>query len=70
MNLRPATADQPGMHGTLAPAKPAIARRRWSTTKLIALAVIAGMLAGSLVYTLADDDLMIFFGFTYLKDCG
>jgi hypothetical protein len=58
------------MHGTLQPTKPALAGRRRSKAKIVALAVIAGMLAGSLVYSLADDDLMIFLGFTYPKDCG
>jgi hypothetical protein len=58
------------MHGTLQPTKPALAGRRWSKAKIVALAVIEGMLAGSLVYSLADDDLMIFLGFTYPKDCG
>jgi hypothetical protein len=58
------------MHGTLRPPKPALAGRRRSKAKIVALAVIAGMLAGSLVYSLADDDLMIFLGFTSPKDCG
>lgn len=58
------------MHGTPEPIKFVVTRRRRSKAKIIALAVISGMLAGSLVYTLADDDLMIFLGFTYPKDCG
>jgi hypothetical protein len=57
------------MHGTLPP-KPAVARQRRSKAKIIALAVIAGMLAGLLIYTLVDDDLMVLLGFTYPKDCG
>ena len=62
------------MHGTLQPSGLAAARRRPIGAKIIALvaiAAIAGMLAGAvLVYTPAADDLLIFLGFTYPKDCG
>ena len=71
--------EQPASAARVTPAtaKPPIlaaARRRPIGAKIIALvaiAAIAGMLAGAvLVYTPAADDLLIFLGFTYPKDCG
>ena len=38
---------------------------------IIALAVLAGIVAGAvLVYTPLGDRVLIFLGFTYPKDCG
>ena len=47
------------------------ARRRSIKTGIIALAVLAGIVAGAvLVYTPLGDQLLTFLGFTYPKDCG
>ena len=59
------------MHGTLELTKLAVARRRSATARIIALAVLAGIVAGAmLVYTPLGDRLLTFLGFTTLKDCG
>ena len=59
------------MHGTLEPTKLAAARRRSVKARIIALAVLAGIVAGAvLVYTPLGDQLLTFLGFTTLKDCG
>jgi hypothetical protein len=59
------------MHGTLELTKLATARRRSIKTRIIALAVLAGIVAGAvLVYTPLGDQLLTFLGFTYPKDCG
>jgi hypothetical protein len=59
------------MHGTLELTKLAAARRRSVTARIIALAVLAGIVAGVvLVYTPLGDRLLTFLGFTTLKDCG
>jgi hypothetical protein len=51
------------MHGT--------ARRRSVKARIIALAVLAGIVAGAvLVYTPLGDRLLNFLSFTTLKDCG
>ena len=58
-------------HGTLDRTKLISARRRSIKTGIIALAVLAGIVAGAvLVYTPLGDQLLIFLGFTYPKDCG
>ena len=59
------------MHATLELTKRAAARRRSVKARIIALAVLAGIVAGAvLVYTPLGDQLLTFLGFTYLKDCG
>jgi hypothetical protein len=59
------------MHGTLELTKRAAARRRSIKAGIIALAVLAGIVAGAvLVYTPLGDQLLTFLGFTYPKDCG
>ena len=59
------------MHGTLELTKRAAARRRSIKARIIALAVLAGIVAGAvLVYTPLGDQLPTFLGFTYPKDCG
>jgi len=59
------------MHGTLEPITRAAARRRSIKAGIIALAVLAGIVAGAvLVYTPLGDQLLTFLGFTYPKDCG
>jgi hypothetical protein len=59
------------MHGTLELTKRAAAGRRSIKARLIALAILAGIVAGAvLVYTPLGDRLLIFLGFTYPKDCG
>ena len=59
------------MHGTLELTKLAAARRRSVTARIIALAVLAGIVAGVvLVYTPLGDRLLTFLGFTYPQDCG
>jgi hypothetical protein len=59
------------MHGTLEPTKLAAARRRSIKARIIALAVLAGIVAGAaLVYTPLGDQLLTFLGFTDPKDCG
>jgi hypothetical protein len=59
------------MHGTLELNKLAAARRRSIKARIIALAVLAGIVAGAvLVYTPPGDQLLTFLGFTTLKDCG
>jgi hypothetical protein len=62
------------MHGTLEPTTLTAARRRSTksrTIAIVAVAVLAGIVAGAaLFYVLANDDLMIWLGFTYPKDCG
>ena len=59
------------MHGTLEPTKLAAERRRSIKARIIALAVLAGIVAGAvLVYTPLGDQLLTFLGFTYPKDCG
>jgi hypothetical protein len=59
------------MHGTLELTKRAAARRRSIKAGIIALAVLAGIVAGAvLVYTPLGDQLLTFLSFTYPKDCG
>jgi hypothetical protein len=59
------------MHGTLELTKRAAARRRSIKAGIVALAVLAGIVAGAvLVYTPLGDQLLTFLGFTYPKDCG
>ncbi|MGD0147088.1 MAG: hypothetical protein ABSB77_00735 [Xanthobacteraceae bacterium] len=59
------------MHGTLELTKRAAARRRSIKAGIIALAIVAGIVAGAvLVYTPLGDRVLIFLGFTYPKDCG
>ena len=61
------------MHGTLEPIKLAAVRRsiRAKVIVLAMLAVLAGIVTGAvLVYTPLGDQLLIFLGFTYPKDCG
>ena len=59
------------MHGTLELTKRAAARRRSIKAGIIALAVLAGIVAGAvLVYTPLGDRVLIFLGFTTPKDCG
>ena len=59
------------MHGMLELTKRAAARRRSIKAGIIALAVLAGIVAGAmLVYTPLGDQLLTFLGFTTLKDCG
>jgi len=59
------------MHGTLDQAKLATTRRRAVRLKVIALAVLAGFIAGGLLaYTALGDDLLVLLGFAYPKDCG
>jgi hypothetical protein len=46
-------------------------QRRSIKAGIIALAVLAGIVAGAvLVYTPLGDQLLTFLGFTYPKDCG
>jgi len=67
-----AAASRPScMHGTLELTKRAAARRRSIKAGIIALAILAGIVAGAvLVYTPLGDRVLIFLGFTYPKDCG
>jgi predicted PurR-regulated permease PerM len=59
------------MHGTLEPTTRTAARRRSIKARIIALAILAGIVAGALlVYTPLADQLSTFPGFTYPKDCG
>jgi small neutral amino acid transporter SnatA (MarC family) len=59
------------MHGTLEPIKLAATRRHATKARIIALAVVAGIVAGALlVYTPLGDQLFTFFGITDPKDCG
>ena len=59
------------MHGMLELTKRAAARRRSIEAGIIALAILAGIVAGAvLVYTPLGDRVLIFLGFTYPKDCG
>jgi hypothetical protein len=59
------------MHGTLELTKRAAARRRSIKARLIALAILAGIVAGAvLVYTPLGDRLLTFLGFSTPKDCG
>jgi hypothetical protein len=59
------------MHGTLELTKRAAARRRSIKAGIIALAILAGIVAGAVpVYTPLGDRLLTFLGFTYPKDCG
>ena len=59
------------MHGTLEPITRTAARRRAIKARIIALAVLAGIVAGAvLVYTPLGDQLLTFLGFTDPKDCG
>ncbi len=59
------------MHGTLDLTKRVAARRRSIKARIIALAVLAGIVAGAvLVYTPLGDQLLTFLGFTTPKDCG
>ena len=59
------------MHGTLELTKRATARRRSIKAGMIALAVLAGIVAGAvLVYTPLGDQVLTFLGFTDPKDCG
>ena len=73
MGPEPAAAESRSscMHGTLELTKLATARRRSIKARIIALAVLAGIVAGAvLVYTPLRDQLLTFLGFTTLKDCG
>ena len=59
------------MHGTLEPTKLTTAPRGSFKARIIALAVLAGIVAGAvLVYTPLGDQLLTFLGFTYPEDCG
>jgi len=59
------------MHGTLELTKRATAWRRSIKAGMIALAVLAGIVAGAvLVYTPLGDRVLTFLGFTDPKDCG
>jgi hypothetical protein len=59
------------MHGTLELTNRAAARRRSIKARIIALAVLAGIVAGVvLVYTPLGDRVLTFSGFTHPKDCG
>jgi hypothetical protein len=59
------------VHGTLELTKRAAARRRSIKAGIIALAILAGIVAGAvLVYTPLGDRLLTFLGFTDPKDCG
>jgi nucleoside permease NupC len=59
------------MHGTLELTKRVTARRRSIKARIIALAVLVGIVAGAvLVYTPLGDRVLTFLGFTYPKDCG
>jgi hypothetical protein len=59
------------MHGTLDLTQRAAGRRRSIKAGIIALAVLAGIVAGVvLVYTPLGDQLLTFLGFTTPKDCG
>jgi hypothetical protein len=59
------------MHGTLELTKRAAARRRSIKAGMIALAVLAGIVAGAvLVYTPLGDRVLTFLGFTDPQDCG
>jgi hypothetical protein len=59
------------MHGALELTKRAAARRRSIKARIIALAVLAGIVAGAVqVYTPLGDRVLTFLGFTYPKDCG
>jgi len=56
------------MHGTLDLTKRAATRRRSIKAGIIALAILAGIVAGAvLVYTPLGDQLLTFLGFTYPK---
>ena len=58
------------MHGTLELTKRTAARRSIKAG-IIALAILAGIVAGAvLVYTPLGDQLLTFLGFTDPKDCG
>ena len=62
-----------GMHGTLKPTTLTAARRstRRRTLAIVAVVILAGIVTGAaLLHTLEDDDLMIWLGVTYPKDCG
>ena len=59
------------MHGALERTQLAATRRHAIKARIIALAVLAGIVAGAvLVYTPLGDQLFTFFGITDLKDCG
>jgi hypothetical protein len=59
------------MHGTLQPIKLTATRRHTTKARIIALAVVAGIVAGALlVYTPLGDQLFTYFGFPDPKDCG
>ena len=59
------------MHGTLKLKQRAAAPRRSIKAAIIALAVLAGIVAGAvLVYTPLGDQLLTFLGFTDPKDWG
>jgi hypothetical protein len=59
------------MHGTPELTKRAAARRRSIKAGMIALAVLAGIVAGAVpVYTPLGDQVLTFLGFTDPKDCG
>jgi len=59
------------MHGTLEQSKLTATRRRSIKLRLIALAVLAGFVAGGLLaYAVLGDDLLVFLGLAYPKDCG
>jgi hypothetical protein len=59
------------MHGTLELTKHAAARRHSIKARIIALAVLAGIVAAAvLVYTPLGDRLLTSLGFTTPKDCG
>ena len=67
----PAKSRPSCTHGTLELTKRATARQRSIKARIIALAALAGIVAGAvLVYTPLGDRLLTFLGFTTLKDCG
>jgi hypothetical protein len=70
----PTNGRPSGMHGTLPPRAPAAAKRGSNKAKLVklgALAMLAGIVVGAALFSIAqNDDLMIFLGFSYPKDCG
>ena len=59
------------MHGTLEQIKLKATRRRSIKLNWIALALLAGFVAGGLLaYVPLGDDLLVFLGLAYPKDCG
>ena len=59
------------MHGTLELTKRAAAPRRSIKARIIALAVLAGIVAGAVLVCMPlVDQILTFLGFTTPKDCG